>query len=387
MNKRNILSAVLISLSVFCSIAGGQPVSPVNQDWIEQKAQPPPRPPRSPRPAKPSHAPRPSDIEEEAQPVQDSMKLERGGKVTISNHFGVISVNGYDGDTVEATAINMRGVGFDKKASLIKGDSSRMRISVEGAYGRRQGREIEFQIKVPRYATLEIVESQETTVEIDDLDGAVNLASGSGDVRVNRVGSVAVDWQRGDVRVTDVKGRCSVKIFTGDVTIQNVAGLVDVSSINGELRVVNAGGDVKANAVSGEVYIHCAKGRVDARSVSGSIELLGITGNVDSETVSGENVFKGNIQTEGAYRMKSLSGEVAMHIQSDAPGFTITLTTFNGDIETVFPIKVDSAIQQGDMNRRIVGRYGNGQAKISLDSFSAGVRIVKIAASEVKECK
>lgn len=387
MNKRTLLFAVLISSSLLCSLAVGQPVSTINQDWTEQKAQSPPRPPRTPRPAKPSPAPHPSVNEREMEPVQDSMKLERGGKVTISNHFGVISVNGYDGDTVEATAINMRGAGFDKTASLIKGDSTRMRISVEGAHGRRQGKEIELQIKVPRYAILEVVESQETVVEIEDLDGAVNIASGSGDVRVNRVGSVAIDWQRGDVIVTDVKGRCSVKIFTGNVTVQHITGLVDVSSINGELRVVNAGGDVKANAVSGEVFIHCVNGRVDARSVSGSIELIGIKGNVDSETVSGENVFKGNIRAEGAYRMKSLSGEVAMHIQSNAPGFTITLTTFNGDIETVFPIKVDSAIQQGEMNRRIVGRYGNGQAKISLDSFNAGVRIVKIAASEVKECK
>jgi DUF4097 and DUF4098 domain-containing protein YvlB len=153
------------------------------------------------------------------------------------------------------------------------------------------------------------------------------------------------------------------------------------------LRVVNAGADVRANAVSGEVFIQCVTGRVDAKSVSGSIELMGIKGNVESETVSGENIFKGNIRADGAYRMKSLNGEVTMHIQSDAPGFTITLTTFNGEIETVFPIKVESAIQQGDMNRRIVGRYGNGQAKISLDSFNAGVRIVKIAAGEVKECK
>jgi hypothetical protein len=315
------------------------------------------------------------------------MKLERGGKVTISNHFGLISVKGYDGDTVEAKAINMGGAGLDKTTPLIKGDSARMRIAVDGVHGRRRGREIEFQIKVPRYAALEIVESHETIVEIDDLDGAVTVTSGSGDVRINRVGSITVDWQRGDVVINDVKGRCFVKINMGDVTVENIAGPVDVSSINGELRVVNAGADVRANAVSGEVFIQCVTGRVDAKSVSGSIELMGIKGNVESETVSGENIFKGNIRADGAYRMKSLNGEVTMHIQSNAPGFTITLTTFNGEIETVFPIKVESAIQQGDMNRRIVGRYGNGQAKISLDSFNAGVRIVKIAAGEVKECK
>jgi hypothetical protein len=76
-----------------------------------------------------------------------------------------------------------------------------------------------------------------------------------------------------------------------------------------------------------------------------------------------------------------------MAVQSEAPGFTVTMTTFNGEIETAFPIKVESAVQQNEINRRIVGRFGNGQAKISLDSFNAGVRITRAMAADLKACK
>ncbi|MBI3653817.1 MAG: DUF4097 family beta strand repeat protein [Acidobacteria bacterium] len=330
----------------------------------------------------------PPDHEEDAESVQAAMKLERGGKVSISNRFGVITVKGYDGDTVQAKAISMEGDTLDAKTPLIKGDSQRMRVAMEGVAGRRHGRGADLQISVPRYAAIEIVDSQETDVEVGDLEGSVTIAQGSGDVNVHQVGALNVGgWQRGDVLAHDINGRCAINVFTGDITIDNVKGSVDVSSISGELRITNVGESVKANAVSGEVVIHCVKGRVDAKAVSGSIELVGVKGDVDSETVSGENLFKGTLREGGNYRLKSMSGEVAMHLPSDAPGFTVTMTTFSGELETAFPIKVESAVQQNEITRRLIGRYGNGQAKISLDSFSAGARLAQATAAELPVCK
>jgi hypothetical protein len=370
-------------LSLFGVFTIGQKYHSFAQEIIEQR---PRRAPKPPRPMKPPVAEVLEDETEDAEPAQASMKLERGGKVIISNRFGTINVKGYDGDTVEAKAMGMGGEASASKSALIKGDSLRMRIALDASAGRRHGRESDFQIRVPRYAIVEIVDCQETEIDVQDIDGAVSLANGSGDARISRVGSLNADWQRGDVVVSDVKGRCSVKVFTGEVTIDNVVGLVDVSTISGELNISNAG-DVKAYSTSGEVNIHCVKGRVNANAVSGSINLSGVKGNAECETVSGEIIFKGAIRADGIYRMKSMSGEVTMHIQSDAPGFTVTLMTFNGEIETAFPIKVDSAVQQNDINRRVIGRYGNGQAKILLDSFNSGVRIVKAAAEDLKNCK
>jgi hypothetical protein len=381
MTQRRFLFPIIIVLSLFGVFTIGQKFHSFAQVIMEQRPKPAPKPPRAPRPPVAR-----VDAEDEAsEPLQGSMKLDRGGKITISNRFGIINVKGYDGDTVEAKATNTSGEDVSSKTPLIKGDATRMRISFDGVAGRRHGRE--FQIKVPRYAVIEIIDCQETEVDVQDIDGSVIFTNGSGSARINRVGSLSLDWQRGDVAVNGVKGRCLVKVFNGEINIENVAGSVEASSISGELRIINAGENVKAYATSGEIYIQCVQGRVNADAVSGSIELMGIKGNVECETVSGEITFKGPIRADGIYRMKSMNGEVTMHIQNDAPGFTVTLMTFNGEIETAFPIKVDSAVQQNEINRRIIGRYGNGQAKISLDSFNAGVRIVKATAADLKNCK
>jgi hypothetical protein len=381
MKQRRLIFPIILILSLFGVFTIGQKYHSFAQVIMEQRPKRAPRPPREPRP------PVNEVNDDESEPLQSSMKLERGGKVTISNRFGTIQVKGYDGDTVEAKAMGAGGADANPKPALIKGDSSRMRIALDGISGRRHGRGAEFQINVPRYAAIEIIECQETEISVEDIDGNVSFANGSGDVRISRIGSLNMEWQRGDVVVNDIKGRCLVKVFTGEVTIENATGPVDASSVSGELKIINAGDNVKANAVSGEVLIHCVKGRVNATAVSGSIDLMGIKGDVESETVSGEISFKGPIRAEGIYRMKSMSGEVEMQVQNDAPGFTVTLMTFSGEIETAFPIKVDSAVQQNETNRRIIGKYGNGQAKIVLDSFSAGVRIVKVVGGNFKDCK
>ena len=76
-----------------------------------------------------------------------------------------------------------------------------------------------------------------------------------------------------------------------------------------------------------------------------------------------------------------------MTIPADTSGFTATLTTYSGEIETAFPLKIESPMQGGPINRRITGVFGNGQAKLLLDSFSGTVKIVKANAAALKECK
>jgi DUF4097 and DUF4098 domain-containing protein YvlB len=169
-----------------------------------------------------------------------------------------------------------------------------------------------------------------------------------------------------------------------EVKLPRFAAL-NLSVVTGDARIMDVGGDVKANIVTGDLKIECAKGHVNAHCVSGSVEIMGATGDVESESVSGDITFRGELRSNGNYRLKSLSGEVEMVVQQNAPGFTATLTTFSGEIETDFPLKVEFNTQSGGMNRRLIGRYGDGQAKVSIDSFSGSARIKKGGAT--KSCK
>lgn len=336
------------------------------------------------KPAKPESAPgaasTPYGAQIDAEPV--SVKLARGGKVAISSRSGRVIVSGWDKDVVEAKATGDHGP--EPVEAQTTGDSSRPRLLL--TVSRRIARDVKLDVRVPRYADVEVLEGYRGDVDISNVEGAALINTGSGDVRVTHVGSLKVTRRKGDITAREVKGDLTARSFSGEVVVESVGGLADVAATNGDLRVHNAGGDVRANSATGDIEIRCAKGRAEASSASGSITLIGVSGDVEASTASGEAIFKGPIKSGGNYRLKSLSGEVSMTIQPDPPGFTATLTTYNGDLQTDFPLKVEAPLQ-GPVNRRITGRFGDGQTKIALDSFSGTVKIAKGAAAALKECK
>ena len=345
------------------------------------------QPPKAPK-AEPKKTPAPavpytySQDQGSVEPV--NVQLAKGGKVAISSRAGQIFVSGWDRDVVQASAKGDNGpVPIETQTS---GDPARPRLLLRLSARRFSG-EAKFDVKVPRYADVETLEGYRGDIQITDVDGATSINAGNGDVHVLRAGTVRVSRRSGDINIKDLKGDLTARSFSGDVVVDNVAGLVDVAATNGDLRIHNSGGDVRANSATGDTEIRCAKGRADVASASGSITLIGVGGEVEASTASGDVTFRGAMRAGGSYRMKSLSGNVSMTIQPDAPGFTAMLTTYSGEINTDFPLKLESPGQGGPVNRRLNGTYGNGQAKLTLDSFSGTVRIAKGTAAMLKECK
>lgn len=340
------------------------------------------QPSRTPRPPR-AQAPPP-----EQTPVEPvSVKLGRGGKVTISSRAGGIVVSGWDRDVVQASATAETGpVPIETQTT---GDPSRPRLLlvVPAASTRHYSREAKLDVKIPRYADLETLEGYRGDIEVSDVDGTTLIDLGSGEIKISRVGPLKISRRHGDIAVKEVKGDLTVRSFDGAAVVENVSGLVDLATTSGDLKVHNAGGDVRASSLSGDVEIRCAKGHTEANSASGSVTLIGVAGGAEASTVSGSVIFTGAIAEGASYRFKSLSGEVAMTIQPSPPGFTAMLSTFSGEINTAFPLKIESPVQPGPVNRRVTGTFGNGKTKLSLDSFSGTVKIAKGSDAALKECK
>jgi DUF4097 and DUF4098 domain-containing protein YvlB len=372
-------------------------------------------------------------------PAQER-KLEKGRKVSVHNPYGAVRISGWDRDTVQVTATNE---GRSKAVQVkILPDSPRpgdLMITPD-LQGRRAGGEIDLEVRLPSYAEIESAKTGSGDIEVTGIDGAVRINSGSGNLKVLRVGSlnaaagsgdisvdtaerqVTVSTGSGDVNVSHVgslearsgsgdlvvegvgssanlqansgdivaksiRGDFIAKVISGDLNLEDVSGLVNLTLTSGDVKVRNIGRDVRIVSVSGDISVTCAKGHVDVSSASGSINVTGTSGDVDATTTSGEIKFSGAIGTAGRYRLKATSGSVQMAIPADTPGFTATLSSYSGEMETDFPLTVDSPLQGGPINRRIIGRYGNGQAQISLDSFSETVKLVKAASVVAADCR
>lgn len=387
MNRRTLTILILVMLSLGSPIAQAQEPAPRARAESEQTPKPtkPPRTPRTPRAHVPPDSPEPPEDAEPLQVEPVVVKLVRGGRLAVTTRVGSIKVHGWDRDTVEATATGESGPRQLK--AEVTGDPSRARVFLYiPAMARRSDHTIEIQVNLPRYAEVETLESQSGDIEVTDVDGGVAITSGSGSVTVSSVGALKIGSRSGDITAHDIKGEVTAKNLQGGIVVANVAGRVDVSATNGDVEVRNAAGDIRATSATGDITVRCAKGRAEVSSASGSITLIGIGSDAEASTASGDVTFKSAIRAGGNYRLKSISGEVEMTVQPDPPGFTATLITYNGEIDTAFPLKLDSGLPTGQKNRQVTGRYGDGQAKVTLDSFSGTVRIVKGNAAALKDC-
>lgn len=352
-----------------------------------------------------------------------SVRLERGGKIAVDNRTtGRIVVIGWDKDTVEARAMSERGVELVRFS--VQGDTAAKAVWLKADYAKverpeteprpesspattapsitpetqtpptsqskqirmpgiaiydgvldppmRDDRpmEVHLEVHVPRNAEIEVIKVIRSRVEVTGVETPLTILGDKGDVILKNVGAA------------------EVRTRSGAVEVDNASGLVYVVTTSGPVRVQHAGGDVRVLSINGQVEIECVRGRVNVDSASGPVRLDNVYGDVDATTSNSDVLFAGALRADGRYHLKSMSGAVAMSLRDKPPGFTAALSSYRGPIENELQLKIKQASQHEEtINRRIIGRYGDGQAQITLDTFDGKVKLGKLAPGEVKECK
>ena len=345
-----------------------------------------------------------------------SIAVGRGLRINVGNRTtGPIIVIGWDRDTIEASATSDRGA--EHVRVMVDPNPSGLRIALKADYaeesnaGLRLGHEllesvfsrmkeeryrpakppqappvpptqapdvspieirpgeIFFEVKVPRYAEIELIEVYRSNVLVSGVETAI-----------------AVSGDRSEIKLKDV-GAAEVRTSSGPVEVDQAKGLIDVITTGGAIAVKNAGGDVRALSISGKIEIQCAHGRVDVSNTDASITLTGVNGDVTAMATNSSVRLSGSIRADGRYHLKSMSGTVEMEIPANSPGFTAALSSYRGGIGTDFPLKTSKPAPVGQTNQRLIGRYGNGLAQITLDSFDGAVKLGKVSVGALKECR
>jgi DUF4097 and DUF4098 domain-containing protein YvlB len=260
--------------------------------------------------------------------VDTVLPLSRNGAVEIQLHAGEIIVTGWSRSEVKVRATSERGqVRVDASPSYIE-------IGTRGLRSRHG----------------------DTRVEVSVPEGTrLTVAAGSADVSVRGVkGEVDVATTSGDVVIDDASTRVSFESMSGDVQISRVQGDLRGEAMSGEIGVTDVSGGVEVETVSGDLTLH------DVRSRS-----------VRAETVSGSVEFEGRTERGGRYDFASHSGDVRL-VLPQTLGALISVETFNGTIDSDFPITLNPGQRHG---RQYEFQVGDGGARIGASSFSGGIYI------------
>jgi lia operon protein LiaG len=204
---------------------------------------------------------------------------------------------------------------------------------------------------------------------------------------------VWLHWGVGKVFVSNVDGVIVVQAASADVSAERTRGTLKLDTGSGEIDLRDASGDVKLESGSGDITATNVHGDViKIETGSGNITLTGAEAtHLGLETGSGDITVTGAKGNQMAFETGSGSVDVGL-----TAAFTnLAIETGSGDVTLRVPptigaeVDLDTGSGEFDLGgltiqvRRleedhITGTIGDGRGRLSIETGSGNVRLVKI---------
>ena len=279
-------------------------------------------------------------------------------RVTARSTSGNVTATDITGDAnLNSTSGNVRGEHIGGALSI---SSTSGNLIIHDVASRLTARATSGDIQIAKVRDDATVNVSSGEIRMEEIGGRVNANAASGGVTIRQVG--------GDVTATSM---------SDNVMIQDVRGRVTATAISGNVTVRQAEEGVRANSVSGNILIAQTKGRLEAETVSGSVTLQDVDAHdLRIKSLSSSVRYQGKLYSDGVYELQSHNGDVVLVIPADSE-FNLSAQTFNGSINTEFPLQISSGAIGG--RGPVRGVVGKGGAQVSAISFNGSIHIKKIA--------
>ncbi len=262
--------------------------------------------------------------------TDQTVAVTRGARLEVHTFSGDVIVDAWDRDSVRVQAEHSSRERIDIEASS-------MIVTVRPTSRDGGPRSVDLHLTVPRW------------------------------MRVDVSGTYA------DVTITGVEAELNVETVRGDVTVSGGSRFVSLKSVEGSVILTGSSGRITLRSVNDGIVATAVSGDISAETVNGDIEMSRMQGSsVDAATVNGDLSYDGVIRDDGQYRMTTHNGDIAITVP-DKANARISVRTFNGELETGFPVKLEEGTQR---NKRFDFTLGSGTARIELESFGGTIRII-----------
>ena len=202
-------------------------------------------------------------------------------------------------------------------------------VTISGRVMEHEQRErvwVTYELHVPRKYNLDVT-THAGNIQVDDVDGHVNLVTDGGNITAGRVTG-------GGIRQTGVPAARLESIGGGHISVRDVTG---------DLKAVTAGGHITAGNISGDANLSTGGGHIHAGNIHGVAQLETGGGNISVERA-------GSRVTASSGGGQISFGEAAGAIQARAAGGGIRVLRVAGPMQldsnggSIFLTKVENAV-------------------------------------------
>lgn len=190
-------------------------------------------------------------------------------------------------------------------------------VAIQGEVARHEIRDrlwVTYELHVPRNYNLEVT-TQAGNIQVDDIDGRVNLVTNAGNITAGQVGSanrmtgfpaarleslggghISVGNVSGDLRAVTVGGHITAGNVMGDALLTTggghihagrIVGAAQLETGGGNITVVSAGSRVTASSGGGQISFGEAAGAIQAKAAGGGIRVLHVAGPTQLDSTGG----------------------------------------------------------------------------------------------------
>lgn len=292
------------------------------------------------------------------------------------------------------------GTGGDVVVEVRRGGADAGRLSVRTSASERGRRRQRLTIVYPsdRIVYERLGRGSQTTVDVDDDGGfdddeprhrrhdwddhehAVITGEGAGlhayaDLRVvvPQGRDVVLRLAAGEVTVANVNGRLQIDTGSGDLTAGSVRGTLALETGSGSVRLTGFDGselsiDTGSGSVSGE---NLRASKIDIDTGSGDITVKGASASeLSLSTGSGAVTSDLGAETR-TVSVDTGSGDVTLQAPATL-GAVLNIETGSGGIDSDFPVSITR-----HSSDHMQGQIGDGRGRISIDTGSGEVRLVR----------
>lgn len=261
-----------------------------------------------------------------------SVPVERGDRLAVSNLDGVVSIRSGTRDVVTFEARSgTSDLGLERSGQVV-------RVQARRPHGRPTAR---IDITVPSWMPVSV--------------SGINLAVSIEGVEAN----IRVECVNGQVDVRGGRGNLELGSISGPVILRGGSGRIMLRSVNGEIKASDIEGEISAETTNGGIHIEGARATaVSAGSVNGGV------------------TYQGSIAPDGRYQFTTHNGNLELVIPDDASA-TVSVSTYHGEFLSDFPV----VLSEGRLGTRFRFVLRRGGATIDLESFQGRIRLRRTAVS------
>ena len=131
-----------------------------------------------------------------------------------------------------------------------------------------------------------------------------------------------------------------------NVRLNDQSGTVDIEDINGQINAATGSGDIQARDVAGQITLHTDSGSINTESINGIVGLSTNSGNIEMRNASlqgpstlnvdsGSIQFDGTLDPHGTYDFETASGSIDVALPQNS-AFHLDTGTNSGVLSNEF---------------------------------------------------